>query len=98
MGGSKDMKKLALSRIKDKSKENMLLEYTKDSEYKKLIENLDSTKEELAELNQSLRFITDPILINQLIFQINAAEVRYRYWFCLARNAKKEKEKMQTNV
>ena len=98
MGGSKDMKKLALSRIKDKSKENMLLEYTKDAEYKKLIENLDSTKEELAELNQSLRFITDPILINQLIFQINAAEVRYRYWFCLARNTKKEKEKIQTNV
>ena len=92
------MKKLVLSRIKDKSKENILKERIRDSEYKKLIENLDSTKEELAELNQSLRFVTDPILINQLIFQINAAEVRYRYWFCLARNSKKENEKTQTNV
>lgn len=88
------MKKLLVSKIKDYSKENLLKGRIKDTEYKKLMENLDSAKEEILELNESLRFITDPILINQLIFQINAAEVRYRYWITLARNV----EKMQTNV
>lgn len=68
-----------------------------DPEVRGILKNLEATKEELDMLNQSLKFITDPILINQIIFQIKATEMRYRYWFYLARNTKKSEE-IQTNV
>lgn len=84
------MKKMRLSQIKDMAKKNILAE-KQSPEVLDLIRNLDETREELRELNQSLNYVTDPILLNQLIFQIKAAEVRYRYWFCVAK-------KMQTNV
>lgn len=92
------MRKLSMNRVKDYAKINILKKT--DPEYTGILENLDSTKEELDMLNQSLNYITDPILVNQIIFQIKAAEVRYRYWFYLARNKAKEKnnEEMQTNV
>ena len=68
-------------------------------DYLTLLKNLDSTKEEITHLNSALNFVTDPILLNQLIFQIKAAEVRYQYWFLIARNMESEiSEKAQTNV
>jgi len=54
-------------------------------ESKKIIDNLKSTKEELESLSQSIDYITEPILLNQLIFQLKAAEARYQYWFCIAK-------------
>lgn len=93
------MKKIRLSQIKDIAKKNVLAE-NNSPEVLELIKNLDETKEELRELNQSLNYVTDPILLNQLIFQIKAAEVRYRYWYCVAKKTKNKEfmEKMQTNV
>ena len=93
------MKKIRLSQIKDIAKKNVL-EEKQSAEVLDLIRNLDETKEELRELNQSLNYVTDPILLNQLIFQIKAAEVRYRYWYRTARTIKNKEiiEKMQTNV
>lgn len=92
------MRKLSMNKVKDYAKINILKKA--DPEYRGILENLDSTKEELDMLNQSLNYITDPILVNQVIFQIKATEVRYRYWFYLARNKAKEKnpEEIQTNV
>ncbi len=93
------MKKIRLSQIKDISKKN-LSDKKQSAEISDLIRNLDETKEELKELNQSLNYVTDPILLNQLIFQIKAAEVRYRYWYRTAREIKNKEiiEKTQTNV
>lgn len=72
----------------------------KSSEYSTLLKSLDETKAEIIHLNSTLNFVTDPILLNQLIFQIKAAEVRYQYWFLIARNMEKEilNENFQTNV
>lgn len=93
------MKKIRLSQIKDMARKNVLDE-KQSLEVLELIKNLDETKEELRELNQSLNYVTDPILLNQLIFQIKAAEVRYRYWYCVAKETKNKEiaQKMQTNV
>lgn len=55
------------------------------SESKKIIDNLKTTKNELDSLSHNIDYITDPILLNQLIFQLKAAEVRYQYWFCMAK-------------
>lgn len=92
------MKKFSLSQIKDITKKNITQK--QNPELSALIKNLDETREELSLLNQSLNYITDPILLNQLIFQIKAAEVRYRYWFYTARNMENKisTEKIQTNV
>ncbi len=56
------------------------------SEYSTLMSHLSETKAEISDLNSSINYVTDPILLNQLIFQLKAAEMRYRYWFCLARD------------
>lgn len=58
------------------------------SEYRYLMKNLESTKVEISDLNANINFITDPILLNQLIFQLKAAEMRYRYWYRLAKEMK----------
>ncbi len=89
-----------MEKLRDTVKKFFVSEKKEMSEGEILLKNLDETKEELEQLNQSLRFVTDPILLNQLIFQVKAAEVRYRYWFCLARemNLKISEEKTQTNV
>lgn len=94
------MKKLSLKQIKDITKKSFAKKEEIDPEHMELLKNLDETKTELNQLNQSLNYITDPILLNQLIFQIKAAEVRYQYWFCMARQMKLENstENMQTNV
>ncbi len=51
-----------------------------------IINHLKQTKAELESLNKNIDYVTDPILLNQLIFQLKAAEVRYEYWFCMARD------------
>ena len=51
----------------------------------KLRENLENTKYEISQLDMKLDYITDPILLNQLIFQRKAAEMKYRYWYKIAR-------------
>ena len=55
------------------------------SESRAIINNLKNTKQELDSLNHNISYITDPILLNQMIFQLRAAEVRYQYWFCMAK-------------
>ena len=57
-------------------------------EYTFLMKNLENTKLEISELNSNINFITDPILLNQMIFQLKAAETRYRYWYRLAKEMK----------
>lgn len=47
--------------------------------------NIKAIKKELETLNNNLNFITDPVLLDQMIFQIKAAEVRYQYWYKLGR-------------
>lgn len=59
--------------------------YILSDESKKIINNLKTTKDELESLNRSIDYITEPILLNQLIFQLKAAEARYQYWFCMAK-------------
>lgn len=54
-------------------------------EHKAIISHLKQTKDELETLTKNIDYVTDPILLNQLIFQLKAAEVRYQYWFCMAR-------------
>lgn len=56
------------------------------SEYTTLMKQLNDTKSEISDLNSSINYVTDPILLNQLIFQLKSAEMRYRYWFRLARD------------
>jgi len=50
-----------------------------------IISHLKETKYELDSLTKNIDYVTDPILLNQLIFQLKAAEVRYQYWFCMAK-------------
>ncbi len=50
--------------------------------------NLENTKYEISQLDVCLDYITEPMLMNQVIFQRKAAEMRYRYWFKLAREKK----------
>ena len=56
------------------------------SEYTTLMKQLNDTKSEISDLNSSINYVTEPILLNQLIFQLKSAEMRYRYWFRLARD------------
>lgn len=56
------------------------------TESKAIINNLKKTKAELDILYHNLDYVTDPILMNQLIFQLKATEVRYQYWFCMAKD------------
>ena len=53
-----------------------------------IMENLENTRYEISQLDVSLDYITEPMLMNQVIFQRKAAEMRYRYWFKLAREKK----------
>lgn len=80
------MKKLSPDRVKN-YKMNIFNEV--NPEYRKILKNLDSAKEELEALKQNLNYITNPMLINQVIFEIKAAEIKYRYWFYLARTSNK---------
>lgn len=50
-----------------------------------IMNNIKAIKKELETLNNNLNFITNPILLDQLIFQIKAAEVHYQYWYKLGR-------------
>ena len=59
-----------------------------DFSFDTLIKNLEATKYEIADLDATLDYVTDPILLNQIIFQRKAAEMRYRYWYKLAREMK----------
>ncbi len=61
---------------------------TIEKEYMQLIENLKSTQLEISNLDATVDFVTEPILLNQIIFQRKAAEMRYRYWYKLAREMK----------
>lgn len=55
------------------------------SEGMAIINNLKTTKQELKTLSHNMEYVTNPILLNQLIYQLKAAEVRYQYWYCMAR-------------
>jgi len=57
-------------------------------EFTFLMKNLENTKLEISELNTNINFVTDPVLLNQMIFQLKAAETRYRYWYRLAKEMK----------
>ena len=46
---------------------------------------MELTKYEISELDSKLNFVTDIILMNQLIYQRKAAEMKYRYWYKLAK-------------
>lgn len=61
------------------------------SEWDYLIKNLNDAKKEMSELNKSIDYATDPILLNQLIFQLKATEMRYRYWYKLAKETYEKK-------
>ena len=56
--------------------------------FETIMNNLEKTKYEISQLDVSLDYITEPMLMNQVIFQRKAAEMRYRYWFKLAREKK----------
>lgn len=60
--------------------------------FEDLKRNLINTKMEISDLNTGINYTTDPILLNQLIFQLKAAEMRYRYWFKIARDFKTDTE------
>ena len=60
--------------------------------FEDLKRNLINTKMEISDLNTGINYTTDPILLNQLIFQLKAAEMRYRYWFKIARDFKMDTE------
>lgn len=80
------MKKLSLDRTKNYK---MNIFNGINPEYERILKNLDSAKEELEVLKQNLNYITNPMLINQVIFEIKAAEIKYRYWFYIARTSNK---------
>ena len=61
---------------------------TKTEEYITLLKNLENTKYEISGLDDALNYVTDPILLNQIIFQRKAAQMRYRYWYKLMREMK----------
>ena len=54
---------------------------------KYITNNLNNAKDEMSELISKIDFITDPLLLNQLIFQLKAAEMRYSYWYKLAKES-----------
>ena len=56
-----------------------------DEKYKTILKNMELTKYEISELDSKLNFVTDTILMNQLIYQRKAAEMKYRYWYKLAK-------------
>ena len=77
---------LKLNKLKDRIKtfsEMANDEYEKNSD---IVNNLKEIKSELDILYHNLDYVTDPILLNQLIFQLKATEVRYQYWFCMAKH------------
>ena len=63
-----------------------------NSSFKALVKNMKNTKYEISELDASLDYVTDPILMNQIIFQRKAAEMRYRYWYKLAKENRNTSE------
>ncbi len=77
--------KFSMNKVKDITKRTLSPDFNLSPEGKDLISNLEETKSELNHLKLAINYITDPILLNQLIFQIKAAEVRYQYLFCMAR-------------
>ena len=77
---------LIFNNIKSKNNETSEEIYDNSTESKAIINNLKQTKAELDILYHNLDYVTNPILMNQLIFQLKAAEVRYQYWFCMAKD------------
>lgn len=61
-----------------------------NEKYKTILKNMEHTKYEISELDAKLNFVTDTILMNQLIFQRKAAEMKYRYWYKLAKEISKD--------
>lgn len=53
-----------------------------------IMNNLENTKYEISQLDVCLDYITDTMIMNQVIYERKAAEMRYRYWFKLAREKK----------
>ncbi len=74
-----------------KKKNNRIITTDIDS-YETLMKNLEATKYEISDLDATLDYVTDPILLNQIIFQRKAAEMRYRYWYKLAREMNRSSE------
>lgn len=59
-----------------------------DRSIETIMNNLENSKYEISQLDVCLDYITDTMLINQMIYERKAAEMRYRYWFKLAREKK----------
>ena len=64
-----------------------MIKNSNDERYKTILKNMELTKYEISELDSKLNFVTDIILMNQLIYQRKAAEMKYRYWYKLAKEA-----------
>lgn len=62
-----------------------MIKNSNDERYKTILKNMELTKYEISELDSKLNFVTDIILMNQLIYQRKAAEMKYRYWYKLAK-------------
>ncbi len=63
-----------------------------NEKYKSIIKNLERTKYEISEIDLKLNYVTDAILMNQLIYQRKASEMKYRYWYKLAKEHNIERE------
>ena len=59
----------------------------RSEKYNAILKNMELTKYEISELDLKLDFVTDLMLMNQLIYQRKAAEMKYRYWYKLAKEA-----------
>ena len=59
-----------------------------DGSFEAIMNNLENTRYEISQLDVCLDYITDTMLMNQVIYERKAAEMRYRYWFKLAREKK----------
>lgn len=59
----------------------------KEIEHKKaeLISAIAAAKSELDEVSVNINFVSDPLLIDHYTYRLKAAEVRYRYLMCQAR-------------
>lgn len=65
---------------------------SKAYEYEILLKNINDIKKEIDCAKSSINFAVDPILLNQLIYQLKALEMRYRYWFKIAREMENNDE------
>ncbi len=77
---------LKLNKLKDRIKNFSDISNCEHEKNSDIVNNLKEIKAELDILYHNLDYVTDPILLNQLIFQLKATEVRYQYWFCMAKD------------